>query len=170
MTARTPAKGVVDIEFMVSIMVFLTVIAFVAATIVGSVPKLNQEAFSQDIKSKSFQVSELLLFDKGHPDLWTVLNVGRLGLSNGTRYYIDPAKVLSLRTLCTADYARVKDLLGLDFRNEVILQVEDVLTPTPLDLNCTPAVISEIRPQATMTRVGIDPATNRLKFLRVTVI
>ncbi len=172
---RTTKKGVLDIEFMISIMVFLTAIAFVSFSIISNIPKLGQESLSQDIKSKSFQVSELLLFDQGWPSDWTLAQlqagqVQRLGASNGTRYFVDTAKVVALNTYCAVpgNYDKVKDLLGLDYRNEVSMEIKDI--DMAIRLACGPAVTSQVRPRASVTRVGIDSATNKILLITVSVL
>ncbi|MBI4171089.1 MAG: hypothetical protein HY514_05295 [Candidatus Aenigmarchaeota archaeon] len=148
-------KGTLDIEFIISVLVFMTTITIVSISIINNFPKLHQEIFSQDLKAKSFQISELLMFDRGEPTNWDTLpvtSVKRLGLSNGTKYDISPEKVSALQGYCTAgNYAGVKDLLGLDFRNDVSIEVRDIDLGTVV-LDCRPAAVSEIRAQATITR------------------
>jgi len=167
MRART---GLIDIEFMVSIMVFLTVITFVVISILNNIPRLHQETLSQDLKSKSFQLSELLLFESGWPPNWDtepVGNVDRIGLSNGTKYYMELTKMAQLESFCSTDYGSVKDLMGLDFRNDIIIEVVD-LSSTVL-LTCEPAVVSQIRPIATTMRIGLN-SLNGILIMRVSIL
>ncbi len=169
-------KGVLDIEFMISIMVFLTAIAFVSFSLVNNIPKLHQESLSQDIKSKAFQISELLMFDQGWPTNWNTLlpdqdgQVNRLGLSGGNRYFLDSEKVTKLNTYCTipGKYDKIKDLLGLDFRNEVSIEIHD--TDLIVKMDCKPPVTSQVRPKATITRIAIDSATNKILIMTVSVL
>ncbi len=147
-------KGTLDIEFVISVLVFMTTIAIVSISIINNFPRLHEETFSQDLKAKSFQISELLMFDRGEPINWDTLpvtSVKRLGLSNGTKYDISPEKVSALQGYCTGNYAGVKDLLGLDFRNDISIEIRDIDLGTAV-LDCRPAAVSEIRAQATITR------------------
>ena len=169
-------KGVLDIEFMISIMVFLTAITFVSFSPVSNIPKLHQESLSQDIKSKAFQISEILMFDQGWPTNWTTLlpnqdsQVNRLGLSGGGRYFLDSAKVTALNTYCTVPgkYDKIKDLLGLDYSNEVAIEIQD--TDLIVKMDCKPPVTSQVRPKATITRIAIDSATSKMVIMTVSVL
>ena len=170
----TQRKGVLDIEFMLSIFLFLTVLSFVSFTLINTIPKLHQETFSQDIKSKAFQVSEMLLFDSGWPTTWEsggIDDVKRLGISNGKRYYLDSDKLTTLRSYCLpasmqVNYEKIKKLFGLDYRNDISIELSDGVT----DINCGPTVISRTRAKAMITRMGVDDSTSRVWIIMVSVL
>ncbi len=173
--SKSGIKGTLDIEFMVSVLVFLTAISFVSISVINNIPKLHQESFSQDLKSKSFQISELLMFDAGEPPGWGgVSQAKRLGLSNGTKYYLSSAKISALNAYCNdavnkaANYDKIKDLLGLDFTNDIIIDIKDLSSVSKLA--CGPEATSTIRPKATITRIGVDTQSSSILMMMVSVI
>lgn len=145
-------KGILDIEFAVSLFVFLVVLSFVTISIVGTIPLLREQALTDDIRSKAWQLSELLVFDTGEPSSWTIETVRRIGLSNGTRYGIDSTKITRLRTLCDGrdGYLRVKELLTVSVRNDIMITI----TEGGASFRCAPPAISSIAPTAVVTRYG----------------
>jgi hypothetical protein len=165
------SKGVMDIEFIVAIVLFLTVLSFVSLTVIGVMPKLHQETFSQDIKSKAYQISEMLLFDTGIPTDWatppkSINNVQRLGLSNGTQYFLSTAKMTELNTYCNNpnNYAGFKDLAGLDYVNDAILNITELGNPNNIKVYCKPKAVSQTRAKATITRFALDDSKNLLQI------
>ena len=60
-------KGIAELEFIISVFVFITTISFVTFLIINNIPILHGLSASESLKSKSYQYSELLLFDEGVP-------------------------------------------------------------------------------------------------------
>jgi hypothetical protein len=116
-------KGIVDIEFILSVIVFLSTITFVTFIIISNIPVFHGEAASEDLRARSYQISELLFFDQGYPADWIPANALRLGLSAGERYTLSETKIANLDTLCQNDYNRVKSLLGQDYRTNILIEI-----------------------------------------------
>lgn len=163
-------KGVLDIEFMLSIFIFLTVLSFVTLTVINNIPKLHQEVLSQDLKNKAYQVSEMLILDEGSPKNWSggIDNVKRIGLASGKKYLINNSKIQTLQSYCSnnqANYEKIKYKLGLDFRNDVSIEMTDYVNK----IDCKPPVISTRRTKAVITRIGVDDTTKRLWIITVAI-
>ncbi|HIG96845.1 MAG TPA: hypothetical protein HA230_00675 [Candidatus Aenigmarchaeota archaeon] len=153
-------KGVVEIEFIISIFVFITTVSFVTSIVISNMPLFHGASMSDTLKAKSWQYSEMLLFDEGAPTDWQLpdKDVKRIGLSNGKRYVLDKDKIDKLAALCSSGYASVKDKLGLDFRNDIIIEVS-YLDDSPVTGSsktiCGPSAVTQIRPRFQTVRLGI---------------
>ena len=151
-------KGLAEIEFIVSVFVFLTTISFVTFIIINNIPILHNAALTERLKSRSYQYSELLFFDEGSPKDWQSVpeNASRLGLSTGRRYFIDKNKVDALSVICL-DYQKVKEKLAIE-QNDIIIDVS-YLDNTPVtgssSVICKPVFTTQLRPQFQTTRLGI---------------
>jgi hypothetical protein len=159
-------KGVLDIEFMLSVFVFLTALSFVLITLVSNIPKFHQDTVSQDIKAKAFQISEMLMFDQGWPTDWTGSTAKRIGLSEGSRYILNSSKIDNFVSLCINDYSRVKNMLGLEYNNDIVIEINTGGT-TKI---CKPAAVSTSRSKATVTRLGVDSSTKNISVMTVSVL
>jgi hypothetical protein len=163
------AKGVIDIEFILAVVVFLSAITFVSYVIIGNVPALHRESLSEDLRSRAYQVSQLLLFDQGEPADWDTnpLSVQRLGLSTGEAYTISSAKITALATVC-GDYNNLKSLLSQDFTKDVKISVVDAAGTSLLD--CGPAVNTTIIPEFPVVRYAVLQDGTTIVRLLVSVI
>ncbi|MBI2971224.1 MAG: hypothetical protein HYY37_02270 [Candidatus Aenigmarchaeota archaeon] len=140
-------KGVVDIEFVISVLVFLVTISFTVITIGRQFPSLEERALTDDIKSKSYQLAELLIFDEGEPKNWETKPLGevrRIGLSSGQHYILDIDKITSLQAICNGDYAAFKSILGLS--EDVSIYITDSGENSAV-LTCPPFEQSKSRPE-----------------------
>src|SRR3989344_4139578 len=116
-------KGLEEIEFIISVFVFITSLSFATILIVNNIPTFHGAAASEGLKAKSWQYSEMLLLDEGSPQNWHSATAQRIGLSTGGRYMIDNAKVQKLATLCSSDYNSAKSLIGLGAENDIIIEI-----------------------------------------------
>jgi hypothetical protein len=160
-------KGVVDIEFILSVVVFLSTISFVSFLIIGNIPLLHGNAASEDLRSRAYQVSQILLTDRGEPVNWDPNTVTRIGLTNGEGYVLNTTKIVNLQTLCTGSYTTVKSLLGQDYRTDFHISVKDSGNQTLL--YCGPPVLSLLRPEFRIVRVAVLNDT-RIVSLEVGVL
>lgn len=169
-------RGFAEIEFIISVFVFITTISFVTFLIINNIPLFHTTAVSDQLKTRSYQYSELFLFDEGYPTNWYTdpRNSKRIGLSIGRRYFIDKNKVDSLRSLCSSvgGYALVKQKIGsIDF--DIIVEAS-YLDETPVSgaskIICRPQVLTQIRPQFQTTRLGVLSTDNSIIKIKTTVI
>ena len=96
-------KGMAEIEFILSVFVFITTVSFVTSIVISNMPLFHSTSTSDTLKAKSWQYSEMLLLDEGDPANWQTLpfdEVNRIGLSTGKRYVIDQDKITKLAAFC----------------------------------------------------------------------
>ncbi|MFA4819996.1 MAG: hypothetical protein WC613_03505 [Candidatus Aenigmatarchaeota archaeon] len=166
-------KGVVEIEFVISVFVFITTVSFVTGIVISNLPVFHSASTSETLKSKSWQYSEMLLFDEGAPLDWQLpdKDIKRIGLSTGSRYFLDESKIIKLYDLCSVGYAAVKDKLGVDTRNDIVIEVS-YLDGSPVASSvtvCGPNVITQIRPSFQTVRLGVLNTADR-PIVRIKVI
>lgn len=169
-------KGIAEIEFIISVFVFITSISFVTVLLINNIPLFHNSAFTEGLKSKSWQFSEMLLFDQGYPKDWQTKQfneVRRIGFSSGSRYFIDQNKLSGMNAFCldpNTGYNGIKQLLGLDYRNDITIEAS-YLDDSPVlaaKKVCGPAVQTESRPQFQITRLGILDA-NDMPIIRLKI-
>jgi len=163
------SKGVLDIEFILSVFVFVSTVSFIVIMVVlGNIPSLHHISTSEDIRSRSYQISEKLLLTEGKPSNWNSNTVTSLGLSSGDMYVLDINKINELGILCSNNNTRFKELLGLDYRNEVRINIS--YTDGSKIIMCGPSFISQ-RPESSIDRVGVIklPGINRTVRMGVSV-
>lgn len=161
------AKGVVDIEFIMAVVVFLGSISFVTLTISREFFSVREAALSETMKLRSNAILQLLLFDRGFPENWEsgpIVSVRKLGLSSGNRSIIETNKVSTLNTFCSSAYEKVKDILGV--KEDIILTIK-TLDGSEL-LNCKPAVETLLRPK--FPSEGYAVMRNTKKIVKFTVM
>ncbi|MFH0949231.1 MAG: hypothetical protein V1802_01975 [Candidatus Aenigmatarchaeota archaeon] len=103
-------KGITNIEFIVSVFVFLSTITFITTFIIGKVPALHHDAMIDTAKLNSYTLSQILILDKGFPDSWDSTNVKTIGLAIQP-YNLSSAKILEIKELCT-NITRMRELVG----------------------------------------------------------
>ncbi len=157
---RGRRKGVIEIEFIISVFVFITTISFVTLIIVSNIPTLHNTAAGESVKSWAYQYSEMLLMDEGAPKNWDSLTFGevkRIGFSDGERYMLNYAKLQKLRDACNdpeVSYNVTKNRLGVDFAHDIVIEVS-TLDGSPVigsDIAiCRPLSVSRMRQQFHIT-------------------
>ena len=160
-------KGVVDIEFILSVMVFLTTVTFVTFIIMSNTPLFHRESLNEDLRSRAYEMSELLIFDEGYPSDWGApgVVVQRLGLSDGDMYVLSLEKINKFDSICQNQpgYQNVKALLGQDFRTDINIEITD--SDNNNLVNCTPVVITTVRPKFQITRFAVLQNKKILKLV-----
>jgi hypothetical protein len=136
-------KGITNIEFILSMFVFLTTITFIAFSIIMNIPLLHGRAGSENTRSLAFQFSEQIIFDEGlresddlPADDWSSDDLARIGLSSGKRYEILESKLDELRDLCSTREGRRRVSGFVDSRSDVFISTtfdgeEDVICIGP---------------------------------------
>ena len=171
-------KGFQEVEFIISVFVFITTISFVTIVIINNIPLFYNIALTENLKAKSFQFSEILLFDEGYPKNWNSMQlsgINRIGLSVGQNYFIDKQKIDKLSEFCSLpnNYKIVKSKLGIATERDIIIQVSYIdgsAVSTSIDV-CKPSVTSRIRQQFQTTRFGLlNTANNPIIRIKFTMI
>ena len=151
-------KGVFDIEWILGSIVFMTTVSFIVILISTNLTILHDRAAADNLRSESFQSSLILLFDKGYPSNWNDTNVQRIGLSTGSPYVLDSAKIDNLRTLCQTNYSKVRQF----FNNDVAISIDYVNGGNII--NCSAPVISVSRPRFVTSRAAVLDDNSMVKM------
>jgi len=166
-------KGIAELEFIISVFVFITTISFVTFLIINNIPILHSASVSDGLKSRSYQYSELLLFDEGAPMNWEndPQSADRIGLSNGRRYFADKDKIDA--SLCF-DYQLAKEKLALQ-KEDIVIEVsylDGAAVSGSSAAICKPPVTTQLRSQFQITRFGVLPlpAGTYVVKIKVTII
>jgi hypothetical protein len=161
-------KGIADVEFILSTMIFLGIITFVTFNIVSNIPGLRDTAMTETLHVRAYEVSQLLLFDQGlsctsgtcTTDWYgaPTADVKRMGLSAGERYLLDKRKIAAMQAICNADYKTIRTAFGdkiFDLRLNMTDSAGDQL------LACGPPLIRTSRSETKITRFAVlyDPAS-----------
>lgn len=117
-------KGQVNIYFIVSTVLFISLSVYLIYTIIGFYPTYSNDIHSDVLYSKAYSVSELLIKDKGCPDYWNETNFERIGLANKP-YSLNPAKVIEFEKICNSTtnltkIQKLRDSFGLETENLVV--------------------------------------------------
>jgi hypothetical protein len=146
-------KAAVNIEFILSMVVFLGAVTFVTFSLINvTLPFFHKEAINDEIKSKAFHISELLLFKEGNPSDWDENNVGGLGLSTGDSYVLSASKVLALNATCAKSYEKVRQLLS---QNQFDVSIDITGLNGNAYCKCGPLVKSVARPEFSVQRIAV---------------
>ena len=121
-------RGIINIEFVISLMVFLSTISFASIIIINSLPTLRYEAVGNDMRSKAYQLSNIFLFN----------------LSNQP-YILDMDKINDMSNLCN-NYENFRELFSEYLRLDI-----DYLDGTEL-LSCRPPLETLLKPEFTVKR------------------
>jgi hypothetical protein len=168
----------VEIEFILSVLVFVVSISFVTLVIVGNIPLLHNTATGENAKAMSFQYSEMLVLDEGYPMNWSDGNfaqVVRMGFSTGQRHVVDGAKISKMSVYCNdplTGYTAVKANLGFGNDRDVVIEASrlngSALFGSSVQV-CGPPLESRARQQFHTNRLAVLPSGEIVK-IRVTVI
>ena len=156
-------KGVVNVEFILAVFVFLGTLSFITLTIGRDAIFLRESSFYGNLKTNSIHVSNILIFDKGFPEDWEtgpITSIKRLGLSAGEKQSLSKQKIDRLHELCRkikpdgtpnpdykTNYEKIKDILSQ--KGEINLTIKTAGTI----LDCSPAVETLLRPKFLVNRI-----------------
>lgn len=119
-------RGFIEVEFIISVMLFLTVIVFIVVSISREIPSLENMANIDNIRANGYAVSQMLLFDKGEPQNWGALTeydrIKRIGLSSGEPYILSMDKINNLENFCRD--RGYQNLMAMFNQNEINITVK----------------------------------------------
>lgn len=124
-------RGSVNVEFIISVFVFLTTISFITITIINNIPAFRYISISEINNAKAYAISEILLFDEGYPSTgltwWdvsrgytNVADIQRIGLSSGKKYFLSRDKILALNNICNNN-----NFIRNVFDADVVIEITD---------------------------------------------
>jgi hypothetical protein len=125
-------KGIINIEFVIALLVFISTVSFVSMMVINSLPALRYEAISNDMKSRAYQLSNVLLANFSNQD-----------------YVLDMNNINEMKNkYCSSpdDYENFRNL----FSEYLTLEIEQ-LDGTEL-ISCKPAIETRLKPEFTLKR------------------
>ena len=109
-------KAQLTIEYLASFITFIGLIIFIYFTYSGNIPGFIEEVKKEDVRSKAYQLSEMLVNDPGEPINWDDVGPKRIGLSDeisNKTNLISLDKVRELEQRCS-NFENIKKWLGLN--------------------------------------------------------
>lgn len=112
-------KGQLTIQYLASFIFFIGLIVYIYFAYSANLPAFVEEVRKEDVRSKAFQLSEILVNDPGDPEDWwnePLPNIERIGLSDensNKTNLISKSKVDGLGLLCY-NFEDVQQKLALD--------------------------------------------------------
>ncbi len=144
-------KGQLTVEYLISFLVFIGLIAYIYLSYSANIPSFMQEVKKEDIRSKAIQLSEVLINNLGEPPNWnsTSLNsdIKRIGLldhNSNKQNLISRDKVNKLDSdfNCNINYEELQKKLAMNKTFSLIIsRIDDDGDRTPL-YTCTPPFVT----------------------------
>ena len=111
-------KAQLTVEYLASFITFIGLIIFIYFTYSGNIPGFVEEVKKEDVRSKAYQLSEILVNDPGDPTNWDqpASDIKRIGLSDeksNKTNLISWDKVVELDNQC-GNFDDIKRWLGLN--------------------------------------------------------
>ncbi len=169
-------KGQLSVEFYASLIIFLGFIVYIILQLVQVAPQNSRIADDEIIKIESYQISEILVNDGGHPVDWhdavkypDLTNIKRIGLSNSVKNIanlLDPLKIQRLKTICS-NFNDVKNIL--DVKEDFSIAIIEYNPAGDSVYVCSSSTISSKRTSFTTSRTVLIDGTSYPTEIKVEV-
>lgn len=164
-------KGQFSYEFYFALSIFVIFVTYIAFQVIVATPNYTRQLQSQNTRLNAFRVSELLVNDNGYPINWqsNPPTANRLGLSDETKNVtnmLSVAKINAFSSICSSDYSRVRQLLGLDLNTQMIVGISNIVSNTNMASCTPPQVVSKSTETFSITRLA---AVNDGTYANITV-
>ncbi|MFH0889782.1 MAG: hypothetical protein V1836_01395 [Candidatus Aenigmatarchaeota archaeon] len=105
-------KGQFTIEFIIAIVSFIVIVVYVMNFVNKEVPLFTAKHASDELRTRAYQISEVLVFDDGD---WDSSDPSHIGLSSGY-HVLNRTKAQRLNTLCSteAGYKKILSTLNIN--------------------------------------------------------
>jgi hypothetical protein len=164
-------KAQVNLEFIISVAVFISTLTFITVNVMNIFPTFQSEINKDILKSKAWQISEIL-FKKGYPENWENLDeVAMLGFSTDKYYVLNKTKLTVINQCDSTSYDKIRELLNLDIREDFIINITLIEGATKREyVYCGPRVISLVAPKLWVTRFALINDEDKLKIIKIEVV
>jgi len=132
-------------------MIFIGIIGYIYLSYSANIPKFVEEVRKEDIRSKAFQLSEILVNDPGQPKNWneggTIKRIGLMDQNSNRQNLISKKKVEKLDTDfdCDTDYDELQDKLAMNRTfSLIIFNITDDGKREPIYTCTPPSVVGTI--------------------------
>jgi hypothetical protein len=157
-------KGQVNVEYLVALGIFVTIVSYVYLSLNQSIPGYLTEVRKEATISDAYLLSEVLIDDPGEPADWenyleTPDEIKRIGLADESynqTNMISEQKIDFFEWFCSNNYEETKKKLGMDRDFSVI--IKDIENDQLL-VSCQPSQIKVTAINVTFRRIV---AYNRL--------
>lgn len=144
-------KGQVNIEYLVALGIFVTVIGYVYFSLNQSIPYYLAEVKKEATMSDAYLLSEVLINDPGEPPDWenNPADAKRIGLSDQNYNQTNMISLQKLNAFCL-NYEETKKKLGMD--RDFLIIINDIGN-TQFSVSCEPTEIVVTAIKATVRRI-----------------
>ena len=167
-------KGQLTIQYLASFIFFIGLIVYIYFAYSANLPAFVEEVRKEDVRSKAFQLSEVLLNDPGDPANWgSGIGPDRIGLSDensNKTNLISKSKVDELGVICS-NFDDVQQKLALYKPFSIYVFEIDQTTGdrgTPL-VECVPPDFPKTTINATIKRITVLNESGDLKLAELIV-
>jgi len=169
-------KAQLTVEYLASFITFIGLIIFIYFTYSANIPGFIEEVKKEDVRSKAYQLSEMLVNDPGHPIDWDDGGqIKRIGLSDensNKTNLISLDKVKELRDECGTDYDNIQKWLGLNKSFSIyVFNISQNNGKRDESWECTTPELIKIAINTTVRRVTVlnNTETGRLELAEILV-
>ena len=155
-------KAQLTFQYLISLIIFIGLAMFIYFLYSANIPKFIQEVEKEDIRSKAYQLSEVLVNDPGEPINWEQLpdnQIKRMGLSDTSfnkTNLISKAKIDRLDGECDDEYENVQEWLGFNHSFSLyIFSIDEDTGVRTLLLDCYPTTVLKGPVNATIRRIVV---------------
>ncbi len=147
-------RGQVNLHFIVSVVIFLGVVIYLIHVLLTSSSFYGEDTESDILYAKAYQVSELLIKDKGYPANWNETNFDRIGLVS-EHHLLNQSKINELEKICTStNITKKRKLLNSFSLEDNSLSIEINYFNGTNVLECFPGGES-LNKRAGIRRIGV---------------
>lgn len=166
-------KGQLTIQYLASFIFFIGLIVYIYFAYSANIPKFVQEVEKEDVRSKAYQLSEILVNDPGNPIGWDAAPIRRIGFSdhhsNKTNLILK-SKIDEFSNFdCETNFEEVQEKLGLNESFSIfIFNITDDGDRTTL-LDCVPPTFPTTSINATVKRITAWNDSGTIKLAELVV-
>jgi hypothetical protein len=172
-------KGQLTMQYLASFIFFIGLIVYVYFAYAENIPNYIQEVEKEDLRSKAYQISEVLINDNGHPINWDHLadnQVLRIGLSDETSNktnLISLDKVNKLEIMCgntDSEFQKVQNKLAMDKPFIIyVFNISQTDGQRKLLLDCFPSKFPKKVLNATVKRIVALKSSNSIDLAELII-
>ena len=171
-------KAQLTIQYLASFIFFIGLVVLVYLAYSANIPRFVKEVDKENIYSKAYQLSEILVNNPGEPPSWSNIdNAKRLGLSDqysNKSNLILNSKVQELKNNIhcfqdVADFKKIQDKLAMNISFSIfIFNITENGDRKPL-FDCTPSAFPRTAVNATVKRITALNNSGRIELAEVIV-
>ncbi|MCD6403382.1 MAG: hypothetical protein J7K98_03560 [Candidatus Aenigmarchaeota archaeon] len=160
-------KGQIDLEFMVSLVVFIMAVAYIHVSLSSMIPEHSRMIKRENLYAKAYALSQFLINDPGNPANWTTLETAkRIGLMD-ERYNKTNLISMTKATNFCKSYETFLRKTGIN--NTVKISIIDLENVSKLTSLCSPNYNISTPVEVTLRRIVAYEYDGELRYAEFTV-